>query len=188
MTEDKIIKELSEIVNNFQLFKEIAENIEWIDIEEYHRDWFKTYPLGITVDVCCFPEGYVEKHFKESYVRCILSSMAYFEEWDKDFWDIPKEERTYCLTNKATKGNINLYETYTTYKDLRLKPVSSDFLSKEVRYFAGENKIEYKEQEAFLKYAENAVIIEIGGCYAGDYSYISVQGDNIFMVDCGVWD
>lgn len=187
MTKEKIIKELSEIVNNFELFKETAENIEWLDIEEYHEDWFKKYPLGISVDVCRFPKGYVEKNFKDAYVRCILSSMAYFERLDKDFWNISKEERSYCLADKA-ENKINWYKQCTTYKELRLKPVSNDYFVKEVKYFSGENGIEPEKQAEYLKYAENAVVIEIGGCYAGDYSYIAVQGDNIFTVDCGIWD
>lgn len=146
MTEEKLKKELSEIVNNFELFSETAENIEWIDIKEHHEDWCKNYPLGIMVDSFSFPDGYVEKNFKDAYVRCILSSMAYFEEWDKDFWNITKEERTYCLTNKPEKSNMNLYKIYTTYKDLRLKPVSSEFLSKEVSYFAGKTESNTKSK------------------------------------------
>lgn len=187
MTEERIIKELSEMVNNFESFKEIAENIEWIDIKEYHDDWSKVYPFGAIVDVCCFPKGYVTNSFKEAYVRCVLSTMAYFEKWDKNFWDISKEERAYCLADKA-ENNINLYKTYTTYHELRLKPISKDTFIKEVRYFADKNGIDYEKQMEFLKYAENAAIIEIGGSYAGDFAYIAVQGDNILMVDCGIWD
>lgn len=179
MTEELLLRELSEIVNRFDVFKVIALNMEWIEISELHEDWFRSYPLGIMIDLYHFPKGYVKKYFKECYIRCRIAETAYYEEWDKDYFNVPKKERL---------EYINTYETVTMYKELRLKKVSCDALKKEIEFYATVNGITMEEQKRFYPYIEGANIIEIGGCYSGDHSYIAVQGDTILTIDCGIWD
>lgn len=179
MTEEKLIKELSEIINHFDTFKEIALNMNWIKITELHKDWYRNYPLGIMIDLYHFPKSYVEKYFKECYIRCRIAETAYYEEWDKNYFNVPKEQRL---------EYIPFYENINTYKDLRLKQVSCDILKQEIEFYATKNEITIEEQKRFYPYIEGAGIVDIGGCYAGEHFYIAVQGDTILTVDCGVWD
>lgn len=189
ISKEEIMQELGEVVNHFEEFKRIAADMPWIAVKEAHEDWFQTYPLGITLDCYWFPGGYLQENMKEAYVRAILSSVAHNEEWDKDFFLIRKEKRIELLEGgKSMDTSINFLENAVTYKDLRIRFVSNDFLEKEIRYFADENEIQAELQDKYLKCLEGAIIIELGGCYSGDYSYIVVKDDILLCVNCGIWD
>ncbi len=45
-------------------------------------------------------------------------------------------------------------------------------MRKEINWFAGENGISIEEQETYLAYVKDATILELGGCYGGDYTYL----------------
>lgn len=180
MTEEKVIKELSEIVNHNDIFNTIAINMNWIGIDEIHEDWYRNYPIGITIDLYHFPIGYVEKYFKECYVQCRLVETAYYEEWGRDYFNVPKEEREEQI--KYILKNVN------TYKDLRLEPISCEKLKNEIEFYATMNEVTEEEQRRFYPYIEGAGIVDIGGCYGGEHFYIAVQQETILFVDCGIWD
>lgn len=113
--------------------------------------------------------------------------MAYWEEWKADFWNISEEKR--CeIFSVCEQREQDVYRTYFEKRDLRLKAITSDSLIKEIRYFAKANGIEENEMEQYTEMVRDAVCIELGGNYAGDFSYLAIQGDTLIFIDCGVWD
>lgn len=180
-----IRSDLNSIIGNYEKFAQIAMEIPWFSVEEQHEDWFKTYPLGIYMDLVHFPKGYVKAHFPEAYVRTALCTIAAAEEWDKDFFDISMEERKKCLCGERSEM---LYGGYVNFSEVRLQICTEEHLRKEVNWFAGRNGISIEEQEKYLAYAKDATILELGGCYGGDYTYLVVKGDTLLLIDCGIWD
>jgi hypothetical protein len=113
--------------------------------------------------------------------------LAFQEEWDKDFFDISKEQRTAYIKN-AEASRMNPYKDICTWKELRLNSVTSGFLKEKVLEFAVRNGFPDKEHNKILSYLESASIVEIGGCYVGDSDYIAVGKNHIIMISCGIWD
>lgn len=183
MQQTFVINELTEIVNNYATFFNVAVSMVWIEIKEKHEDWCRNYPIGIIMDLYCFPKGYIEQHFKESFVRSILSDIAFYEGWENDSFNVNEKERNEYLTNGK-----KLYESYMTFKELRLKNVTPDYLKKEIQFFAKSNGISVSEQKFYYPYIDNAVIIELGGMYSGDYVYIAIKQESMLFVNCGIWD
>lgn len=173
---------LKKVVSDYNVFCSIAENLEWIKIKEAHENWFRTYPLGIFVDAYEFPEGYVQSNIADAYVRTILSEMAFSEGWDKDFWDIPQEERKRCLTE-----GILLYKPYAVIQEVRFIERSWEYLAQEIEYFATKNKISVLEQKKYIDKFQGAKVIEIGGWY-NDFIYMAMKQNLILIVFCGFWD
>ncbi len=182
---EQLLAELNELIGDYDRFAQIAMEIPWFPVEEHHDNWSRSYPVGIYVDMICFPKGYVEANFSEAFVRAALSAIAFGEEWDKDFWDIPSEERKKCLYSEHSE---NCYGSYINFKDMRLQAHTEEHLRKEVNWFAGENGVSLGEQEKYLAYAKDAIILELGGYYSGDYTYLVVKEDTILLIDCGIWD
>lgn len=180
---NNILLSIKSVISNYEEFCYIAENLDWINIYEKHEDWTNTYPLGICISIFEFPKKYIENNIKETYVRTILSSIAFNEEWDKDFWDISKLERKKYLTN----GKF-LYESYATIKDIRLIERTFEHLENEITYFATKNKIPISKQNEYINKLKDAKIIEIGGCYSGDYTYMVIKDNFISIIECGIWD
>ena len=187
MTEQALIQNLKEIVNQYRLFKETAIHMKWIDIREEHFDWYRKYPIGMFVNVYEFPVNYLEIHFRDAFVRCCISELAFQEEWDKNFFDTSEAQRTLYIKNAEACG-LNPYQDICTWKELRLKSVTADILKGKVREYASRNEIPNEEQNKILSYLEYTFVIEIGGCYAGDSNYIAVGKDRIIMISCGIWD
>lgn len=183
---EQVLQELNELIGNYNKFAQIAVEIPWFLVEEVHADWQKprTY-LGFTVDLVHFPKGYVEQNFKEAYVRAALCSVIHSEEWERDCFNISREERMKCF---CAEHSEEMYSEYVDFKETRLFIRDEEYLKKEINFFAGENGFSLDEQEKYLSYAQNAVIIELGGCYSGDYVYLVVKDDSIMLISCGVWD
>lgn len=132
-----------------------------------------------------FPQGYVETNFSEAFVRAVLSAIGFGEEWDKDYWDISPTERKKCLYSTYSEA---CYGGYINFKEKRLLERSAEYLRKEVNWFAGENGISLEEQETYWGYFKNAIILELGGSYSGDHTFLVVKEDTILLIDCGIWD
>ncbi len=174
---------LKDLITNYEKFCHVAVGLEWIKIEAEYNDWFKVYPMGINIGIFGFPEGYVQNNFANAYVRAVLSGIAFYEEWDKDFFDIPQSGRKKCLDSGG-----KLYEEYAIPSELRFIKRDWEYLAKEIRFFAGLNKIPLKEQENIISKIQGAEVIETGGSYYADYEYVAVKGDTVIMVCCGLWD
>lgn len=178
-----MLNELKDVVKYYDKFSHVAENLVWVDIEEQHEYWFRTYPLGIALDMYTFPDKYISNDIASAYVRACLSGMAFYEEWDRNFWDISQAERVQCLTKGRT-----MYASYAIVRDVRMIEREWDYLVREIEFFAGRNGIPVSEQRKCLERFENADVIEIGGRYSGDYEYLAVKQDHMLWVSCGCWD
>lgn len=178
---------LKESVLYYEGFCRIAVELEWFELHIQHEDWYNAYshcyPLGVSLDVFTFSGSYVQSHLPESYVRAVLSSMAIYEEWDRDFWNMPQAQRRTCLLQGR-----ELYEQYAIPKELRLIGREWKYLEKEIKFFADSNQVpEPKQKEIFDRFSD-ASVIELGGSYSGDYEYLAVKGDQLMLVSCGYWD
>lgn len=187
MTEQTLIQNLKGIVNQYPLFKETAIQLKWIDIREKRFNWHRKYPLGMTACIYEFPEEYIDVNFKDAFVRCHISELAFQEEWDRDFFDVSEAKRAAYIKSAEASGS-NPYQDICTWKELRLKPVTAFLFKAKVREYADRNGIPYEEQNEILSCLEEMTIAEIGGCYAGDSDYIAVGKDCIIMISCGIWD
>lgn len=172
---------LRETASDYRAFCEAAETLVWGAAEERH-DVFRTGALGIILDCLEFPPGYVEENLVSAYARTVLSGMAWAEEWDRDFWDIPRRERRRCLTEGA-----DLYRGYAVAREVRLIRRSWEHLAGEMEFFAQDHWRELNERGYPDRMAGGAVV-EIGGSYSMDYVYFAVKEDRTLLVSCGCWD
>ncbi|MDE6053871.1 MAG: hypothetical protein K2G55_08935 [Lachnospiraceae bacterium] len=183
---DNVLASINTVMD-YDGFCRVAKDLDWIDVNVQHEDWYHTYshhyPLGICLDLFTFPVEYIQNHLPEAYVRAVLSGMAIYEEWDADFWDIPKSQRIDCLTQGR-----RLYESYAIPREVRLILRDWQYLTGEMGFFADSNKVPAVKQREILDRFNNAMVIEIGGDYSGDYQYLAVQEDLLMMVSCGIWD
>lgn len=170
---------LKKAISDYKEFCNIAEKLDWIDVGVHHEDWWNVGVLGIYVDTFEFPKGYIESNLVEAYVRTVLSSMAIYEEWDKNYWDIPLSERRECLE----KGQW-LYESYAVFKEIRLKQRDWNYLANEVRNYADENGIAVSKQEQYIDIIRNSFAIEL----SGDFEYLAIKNNLMLIVTCGCWD
>lgn len=174
---------LKNIVNNYDCYKDIAVNLEWIETDSEYYDWFKKYPLGMIVSIYDFPKNYVRDNFEKAYTQVVLLQMAYYEEWEHDFWKIPFSERLEYMTQAK-----DFYADYMTYKEYRMKPVTKDYLIKEIKCHSRMYNIPESEVNSVIPYVMGAENIEIGGIYYGDHTFISVKDNSIMLTECGIWD
>lgn len=123
MKENFYLEKLMKIINHYDVYKQIAVNLEWVDAEEKHMLLYYKYPLGFSADFYKFPKGYLKDNFENAYVQSVLMGMGDSEEWAPDFWKIPKEEREYCLTVAE-----NLYKGYICYEDFDIKEVTVEYI------------------------------------------------------------
>ena len=100
-------------------------------------------------------------------------------------FDISMEERKECLCGERSEM---LYGEFVSFREVRLRICTEEHLRKEVNWFANKNSISTEEQEKYLAYAKDATILELGGCYSGDYTYLVVKGDTLLLIECGIWD
>ena len=57
---------LKQIVNNYEYYKNIAVNLEWVEFSSKYYDWIKKYPLGMFCTVFDFSESYVKNNFEQA--------------------------------------------------------------------------------------------------------------------------
>lgn len=176
------IAALKNIVSNYDVFCLVAKNIEWISIKSHYDDWFYC-ALGMYLYTFEFPQEYIQNHPAQAYVRALFSRMAFDEEWDNDFWDIPQMERTFYL-----KKGSSFYKSYAIPKQLRLIKRDWNYLANEIKDFAQINNIPFSKQKPYIEQFENAAVIEIGGAYHGDSEYLAIKDNYMLMVNCGCWD
>lgn len=177
------IEDVEGVMSDYEKFREIAQELDWFHIEGRHEYFSARYPLGLYLDAYEFPEGYVRENMAQAYVRGVMSSIGFYEEWNDDFWRMPLGERRKCL-----EQGKELYKSYAIPKELRMTGRDWRYLMREMEYFAGTDNVAFAEWKEYLRGYENALVIEIGGYCAGDYEYAAIKNDNILLVSCGVWD
>lgn len=174
---------LKKIVNNYKYYKDIAINLEWIKADSKYYDWYKKYPIGMFANIINFPENYVKNNFERAYVQTVLTGMAWSEEWEQDFWNIPFSERLKYMIQAE-----NFYAGYMTYRELRMKPVTEEHLINEIRWHASYDSVSESEINSVVSYVIGAENIELGGSYSSDHTFISIKNNSIMITDCGIWD
>lgn len=165
--------------SDYESFCAVAEGLAWVDVREWHST-VQNRALGAALDMLEFPSGYLGEHLAEGYVRTLLSGMAFSEEWERDFWNIPRAERKRCLTLGR-----QMYEGYAVVRELRLASRTWDHLARELAFFASDSQ---KELEKYFDRMAGGTVVEIGGSYYDDYVYFSVKGESGLLVSCGIWD
>lgn len=179
--------QLKKVVMDYDSFCSVARELEWIDVSVRHEDWYHTYshpyPLGICLDLFTFPERYIQNYLPEAYVRAVLSSMAVYEEWDEDFWNMAESQRMECLT----RGR-ELYKSYAIPRELRFLERDWEYLEREIQFFADSNQVPGLKQKEIFDIFSGSAVIEIGGSYSGDYEYLALKGNLLMLVSCGYWD
>lgn len=178
---------LKKIVNNYDYYRDIAVNLEFAEFNSRHYDWVNEYTIiGIYVTVCDFPEGYVKNNFEQAYVQAVLAYMAYAEEFKEDFQNTPSAELL-----KYVAQAENLYSDYVTYKELRMKSVTEDYLIQQIKLYTEDNDISENEINSIIPYLTEAENIEIGGCdfidYFIDHTFVSIKDNSIMIIECGIW-
>ena len=173
---------LKKIVNNYEYYRDIAVNLEWAESRSEYYDWtVKVYTIGMNVRIYDFPENYVRNNFEKAYTQAVLSDMAYYEEWEQDFWKIPQSERLEYMTNAD-----NFYSDYVTYKELRMKTVTEDYLINEIWWHAFYNSVQGSKLNSLIPYVMGAENIEIGGIYS-DHTFVSIKDNSIMIIDCVIF-
>lgn len=179
------LSQLENIVSDYEKFSRVAENVNCSPTEEQHYDYTTEYPLGLNIGIYKFPEAYIESHLVDAYAATVLSDIAYFEGWNESFFDFTNIQRRQSLIKAK-----HLYKTYAIIPIIRFCERNWQYLEKEIEFFAGKKGLENlstQQYEALYSF-QNAFIIELGGCYAGDYSYIAIKEDGIANIECGIWD
>lgn len=177
------IDTLKKIVNHYDYYRNIAVNLEWTEFSSEYYDWYKKYPIGMFISIIHFSENYVKENFEQAYVQTVFTYMAYMEDSEEDFRNIPSSELLKYMTQAK-----NFYAGYMTYRELRMKPVTEKYLINKIKCHAIDNDIPESDINSVIPYVIGAENIEIGGCYSGDHTFISIKDSSIMLVDCGIWD
>ncbi len=173
---------LKKIVNHYDYYRNIAVNLEWTELNSRYYEWHKNHHVGIFVTVCDFPENYVKNNFEQAYVQAVLTYTAYMEEFEKDFRNIPSAELLKYMTQSK-----ELYADYITYKELRMKTVTEEYLINEILWHAVYNSVLGKEVNSLIPYITGAENIEISGCYSRKHTFISIKDNSIMLFECQIY-
>ncbi|MDE6834341.1 MAG: hypothetical protein K2J39_08895, partial [Ruminococcus sp.] len=179
------------IVNNYEYYKNIAVNLEWVETASKFYDWVNEYYIiGIYVIVCNFPTNYIKNNFERAYVQTVLTYMNFLKS-GQNFCKIPPSERLKYMTRDK-----ELYEEYITYDELRMKFVKEDYLIQKIKSYTEyddipESNIPESEINSVIPYLTGAENIEIGGGdfieYEIDHTFISIKDNSIMLIECGTW-
>lgn len=169
---------LKKIVNHYEYYRNIAENLEWTEFNSRYYEWHKNHRVGIFVTVCDFPEGYVKNNFEQAYVQTVLTYIAYAEEFKEDFQNaLSAELLEYMIKSEE------LYADYITYKELRMKQVTEEYLINEIWWHAVYNSVLASEINSLIPYLTGAENIEIGGYYPEEHKFISIKDNSIVLFE-----
>lgn len=173
---------LRNVAGSYGAFCRAAERLPWFEIEEWHAYWRGAYPVGATLDAYRFPPGYLQENSVPAYVRGILSGIGFWEEWSRDFWDVPQAERARWLNLGRS-----LYESYAVVREIRFVKRDWAYLAGEIAHFGGENAAD-SQRKFDLQHLQGAEVLEIGGSGPGDFVYLAVKDSRMLLVSCGFWD
>lgn len=82
----------------------------------------------------------------------------------------------------------NFYKGIFTYKEKRMRFADYNEFIKDFIIFTTDNGMSSEKQQYYWDYFKEAVIIEIGGCYALNYVYYIVSNEKVFVINYGIWD
>lgn len=197
MNTQEMISQLKTIVNNDTAYCERAERLQWLDISEERLE--SNLPFkNIYAEILHFPKGYVDEHFLDVYVRCVLSHMAHLEEWDKDFWkeeNLQKEDFNRKGLLESAKSR-EFYTDYNTVDKICLNAVTEEELVQEfllftktfVRKSEFDKPLTAEEIEFFKESVKGSAAVLIGYNSYGSSVHIAVRDDTVIFLDCSNYD
>ncbi|MDE6087599.1 MAG: hypothetical protein K2G25_04365, partial [Oscillospiraceae bacterium] len=141
------------------------------------------YPVWMYITIFNFPENYVKDNFEQAYVQMVLTDTAYNENIEEGFQNVPSSELLEYMAQ-----NVPFYAEYMTYEELRMIPVTEEYLIQKIRSHADENSIPKSEVNAVIPYLNGAENIEMGGYDYLDHRFISIKDNSIMLVECGIGD
>ena len=165
-----IIKRIRDSIENYEMFKDLALDIQFRKAEMQLHAWFKGV-LGIEVYLFRFTDGINEDNLVETIVQCRLMKMAEMEEWKSDFWNVSKDDRLFTLSAFRDSDLI--------IKEVRLIPLDTE------EFFS---MVKERMADTIYGLIWKSVNIELGGFYAGDHMCLSVSDDTILITEYGIWD
>ncbi|MDE7105404.1 MAG: hypothetical protein K2O36_05940 [Ruminococcus sp.] len=169
---------LKKIVNHYDYYKNIAVNLEWTVFNSGYYEWHKNHHVVIFVTVCDFSGDYVKNNFEQAYVQTVLTYMAYMEEFKEDFRNTPSAELLKYMTQAE-----DFYANYITYKELRMKQVTEEYLINEIWLHAVYNSVPERKVNSLIPYLAGAENIEIGGFYPEEHTFISIKDTSIMLFE-----
>lgn len=181
MYKEEIKNKIEELLDDYELLKDIAIRMDIKNIKINYEDWFHNYPIGIIISELDFDSEYIKNNIQECFIKATLLDFACSEEWSLDFFEISETERKKLMDSQ-------FYKNLFIHKEKRMKLLKYDKFSKEFIWFTTFNGMSKEKQDYFLDIFKNAVIIEIGGCYAGDYECYIIAEKKVFVVNYGIWD
>lgn len=181
MDKEKIKNQIEELLDDYKLLKDIAIRMDTKNVKIKYEDWFHKYPIGITISELDFDSEYIKSNIQECFIKAKLYDLACSEEWSLDFFDMPKTERQKLM-------DIQFYKDLFIYSVKRMNLVTYDKFSEEFVWYTSSNNMSKEKQDYFLDNFKDAVIIEIGGCYSGDYECYIIAEKKVFIVNYGIWD
>lgn len=129
MNAEMIIEKIRYSIENYEVLKDIAQDIRFRKAEMQLYSWFSNV-LGIEVYLFRFADSINEDNILETIVQCRLMKMAEMEEWKDDFWGVSRDDRLFTL-NAFRDSDLII-------KEVRLTPLDTEnFL----------NMVEYKISE-----------------------------------------
>ena len=186
MTEDKFLTALSAILNHYDEFQRIALDLEWQEVQDSYILIGQGQGENASFYLCSFPNNYLEEHMSEAFVQAVLANLASFNEWEKDFWIMPRSERMQCLT---VPGDLYSYETKV--EKVLMEPLSpSDYL-KRVKEEIHWLKFDLEDHPKFMEVIHNGKSFFIGentDDYFPQERYISVSSNSLLLINCWFGD
>lgn len=174
---------LKKIINHYDYYKNIAVNLEWTAFDTKYYDWYKKYPVWMYITIFDFPENYVKDNFEQAYVQMVLTDTAYNENIEEGFQNVPPAELLKYMTQ-----NVPFYAEYMTYKELRMIPVTEEYLIEKIKFHADRYAVPENEVNAVIPYLNGAENIEMGGYDYLDHTFISIKDYSIMLIECGIGD
>jgi hypothetical protein len=181
MDKEYIKNKIEELLDDHELLKQIAIKMDTKNIEINYEDWFNKYPIGIIISELNFDYEYIKNNIQECFIKAKIFDCACSEEWSLDFFNILETEREKLM-------DLQFYKNIFTYKQKIMRFVEYDKFSKEFIWFTSSNGMSKEMQNYFLDEFKDGVIIEIGGCYAGDHECYIIGDKKVFVVNYGIWD
>ena len=183
MNAEMIIKRIRDSIENYEMFKNLALDIQFRKAEMQLHAWFKSV-LGIEVYLFRFTDGINEDNLVETIVQCRLMKMAEMEEWKSDFWNISKDDRLFTLSAFRDSDLI--------IKEVRLIPLDTEeffsMIKERISDYEPSEDTSPDMADTIYGLIWKSVNIELGGFYAGDHMCLSVSDDTILITEYGIWD
>lgn len=140
MDKEDIKNKIEELLDDYELLKNIAIKMDTKNIEINYEDWFNKYPIGIIISELSFDSEYIKNNIQECFIKATIFDYACSEEWSLDFFDILETEREKLM-------DLQFYKDMFAYKEKVVRFVKFDKFSKEFIWFTSSNGMSKEKQD-----------------------------------------